>query len=355
MVDERKRKKKMATLKEQKKKQAEEDSKKLTTKEKKKLRNEITHKLRFEILERDQHRCKRCGASPKTDPTVELVIDHIVPLSAGGTNDLTNLETLCHSCNEGKKDTVIQKKVDKLVVNPVEFYQIQTEGEIQSFFLSPSNEEARQWLFTTHEKNGTDCPRDCGLCVTKKQFYNHCFNMLTRELKSQGGSQTIEVRKIEANPLLQDDLIVCNTCYLAGRCPKFVVNQSCVFNFSLDTDFSDTKTGMRVLVNIQKERVMRAVLNEKIDGGVLDKNLTNEISVLSQLMFNVENLNSDNTQSIEIKATGSKGTGILATLFGDLLQGRSALAPVAVQQLPAAEVVNPVSEVLNMAKVPSKS
>lgn len=31
--------------------------------------------------------------------TQSLVIDHIIPLAQGGTNDLSNLRTLCQSCN----------------------------------------------------------------------------------------------------------------------------------------------------------------------------------------------------------------------------------------------------------------
>lgn len=37
--------------------------------------------------------CDLCGA------TSNLVIDHIIALSQGGSNDLSNLRTLCQSCN----------------------------------------------------------------------------------------------------------------------------------------------------------------------------------------------------------------------------------------------------------------
>lgn len=37
--------------------------------------------------------CELCQSTKK------LVIDHIIPLSRGGTNDLDNLRTLCASCN----------------------------------------------------------------------------------------------------------------------------------------------------------------------------------------------------------------------------------------------------------------
>ncbi|MBP2147259.1 5-methylcytosine-specific restriction endonuclease McrA [Methanofollis sp. W23] len=44
-------------------------------------------------LERDGHKCNRCGA------TDALEVHHIVPVHAGGTNTKENLTTLCHKCH----------------------------------------------------------------------------------------------------------------------------------------------------------------------------------------------------------------------------------------------------------------
>ena len=50
------------------------------------------------VFERDAYRCLRCGT------WLDLTIDHIVPRSRGGTDDLHNLQTLCRSCNSWKGD-----------------------------------------------------------------------------------------------------------------------------------------------------------------------------------------------------------------------------------------------------------
>ena len=42
--------------------------------------------------------CVFCGAVD------DLTVDHIVPLSRGGNDDRDNLQTLCRSCNSGKRD-----------------------------------------------------------------------------------------------------------------------------------------------------------------------------------------------------------------------------------------------------------
>jgi Restriction endonuclease len=65
-------------------------------------RKRIKPSLRFEILKRDNYRCQMCGVTAKDGATLE--IDHITPVSKGGTNDADNLQVLCRDCNAGKSD-----------------------------------------------------------------------------------------------------------------------------------------------------------------------------------------------------------------------------------------------------------
>lgn len=65
-------------------------------------RRDIGLGLRYQVLSRDKFKCVRCGASPATDPTCKLHIDHVVPFSKGGRTMLENLQTLCEMCNLGK-------------------------------------------------------------------------------------------------------------------------------------------------------------------------------------------------------------------------------------------------------------
>lgn len=55
--------------------------------------------MRFQVLNRDGFTCQYCGAKA---PDAKLVIDHIVPVAAGGTAMLANLRTACEPCNQGK-------------------------------------------------------------------------------------------------------------------------------------------------------------------------------------------------------------------------------------------------------------
>lgn len=67
---------------------------------KKKRRQPIRKAKRQRIYERDGYRCVRCGLTEVS----YLSIDHIVPVSQGGTNKDINLQTLCKTCNVAKGD-----------------------------------------------------------------------------------------------------------------------------------------------------------------------------------------------------------------------------------------------------------
>jgi hypothetical protein len=67
-----------------------------------KTSRDINLRLRYKVLLRDNFKCCACGASPATDSSVELHIDHIVPYSKGGETVIDNLQTLCKDCNLGK-------------------------------------------------------------------------------------------------------------------------------------------------------------------------------------------------------------------------------------------------------------
>lgn len=57
-----------------------------------------THEQWVALLERYKHRCASCRRK------IPLVRDHIIPLSKGGSDDITNIQPLCTSCNSRKSN-----------------------------------------------------------------------------------------------------------------------------------------------------------------------------------------------------------------------------------------------------------
>ena len=56
---------------------------------------------RYEILKRARFRCELCGVAADHKA---IEVDHIVPRNRGGTDDTSNLQALCYSCNATKRD-----------------------------------------------------------------------------------------------------------------------------------------------------------------------------------------------------------------------------------------------------------
>ena len=61
----------------------------------------ISGTLRYEVLKRAGFHCELCGVAADIRA---LEVDHINPRNFGGTDDLSNLQALCYSCNSMKRD-----------------------------------------------------------------------------------------------------------------------------------------------------------------------------------------------------------------------------------------------------------
>lgn len=75
-------------------------------------RRNFTYEERQRIFEKSDYRCCHCGQKIKIYREGST-IEHVIPLSKGGTNDLSNLVCLCAKCNENK---------DNLIIPPYDYY-----------------------------------------------------------------------------------------------------------------------------------------------------------------------------------------------------------------------------------------
>ena len=94
-------------------------------------RKAISEKIRYQVFSGDNFRCRACGSS--ADDGVKLTVDHIRPVDWGGTNDMTNLLTLCAECNRGKKawvDSVPSQNMEEITSKPT------VESRIEALFDS---------------------------------------------------------------------------------------------------------------------------------------------------------------------------------------------------------------------------
>lgn len=66
-------------------------------------RDKISKSTREDVFDADNYKCTYCGSSEF------LQIDHVIPLSKGGTNDRENLTTACRSCNLSKGNKLLEE------------------------------------------------------------------------------------------------------------------------------------------------------------------------------------------------------------------------------------------------------
>ena len=66
--------------------------------------------LTAQVIERDGWICAYCDCDLENAPDIRHAIDHVMPLSRGGTNDLDNLVMSCQPCNSSKGDKILDEE-----------------------------------------------------------------------------------------------------------------------------------------------------------------------------------------------------------------------------------------------------
>lgn len=149
--------------------------------------------------------------------------------------------------------------------------------------------------------------------------------------------------------------INCDSCYMADKCPLFKRGYVCGIKWdnhkpNTPGEFID------FLINTQFERVKRASVFEKIDGGVPDAGLSGEMDRLTDYLNIKDNMGRDRL-SINVEASGAArpaGGGILAKLFG----GGATEEPKALTEVPESRKdigeVTEFEEIKEPIKIPRK-
>lgn len=111
--------------------------------------------------------------------------------------------------------------------------------------------------------------------------------------------------------------INCDTCYMYDKCPLYRVGHACAIKWDSDKPKTPSEI-MDFIIDTQYERVRRATVFEKLDGGVPDAGLSGEMDRLTNYI-NIKNNMGRDRLSISVEASGvgaSSGGGILSRIFG---------------------------------------
>jgi 5-methylcytosine-specific restriction endonuclease McrA len=79
----------------------------------------ISPTRRLAIYIRDNYHCVYCNKDLKNVSPNERTLDHIVPVSKGGSNKSTNLITSCKKCNSSRRNISIYKFTNKETIRRI--------------------------------------------------------------------------------------------------------------------------------------------------------------------------------------------------------------------------------------------
>jgi len=121
-------------------------------------RKALSKKLRFDVFKRDGFECVYCGATP---PGVLLHVDHVVPVAAGGGNEIDNLVTACQPCNLGKSATplsVVPKSLKEKAADAQELEdQVQGYQSVLAAMRERVEEQAWQVAYVFNDVFSPGC------------------------------------------------------------------------------------------------------------------------------------------------------------------------------------------------------
>ena len=117
-------------------------------------RKAVSERIRYQVLSRDNFRCKACGRG--VEDGIKLTVDHVRPVDWGGTNELVNLLTLCDECNRGKKawvDAVPSHTLKSVMEKPT------VEQRIETLFEEFPNQDIPSTMIQLVSKGSLDWQR----------------------------------------------------------------------------------------------------------------------------------------------------------------------------------------------------
>lgn len=108
----------------------------------------------------------------------------------------------------------------------------------------------------------------------------------------------------------------CDPCFFAKNCNLYRPGGDCSYDLSKQIQKpQDALEIMKKLLTVQGDRMMRGLLIEKMDGGVVDRDVSEEMGMYFEMVKTLKETMDDN-ESLTLKV---KGKGVISKIFNDVI------------------------------------
>lgn len=133
--------------------------------------------------------------------------------------------------------------------------------------------------------------------------------------KDTGEYEDVERQKVK---IRSESMRICDTCFLAAKCPMFEENSTCAYDIPIQVETKEQMSAlMNTLVSMQSQRVLFMKMAEDAEGGYADPNLSSEIDRLGKLIEKKHNIEQEGF-SLTITAKQQGEMSMVDRIFGDI-------------------------------------
>lgn len=186
-------------------------------------------------------------------------------------------------------------------------------------------------LFSHSDKPNAETPED-GVDTASEDADNNVSTMpVSKEVtKRRTPSTLLPVMSIirsdeeddDSAPLVNirsESARVCNTCFLADKCPMYEPDSNCAYNIPITIKTREQRKALHEgLIEMQTQRVMFMRFAEETEGGYADPNLTKELAVLNKMLKEFADMESQGfSMRLDVRGpSDSAQAGFISRVFG---------------------------------------
>nr|DAG98813.1 MAG TPA: hypothetical protein [Herelleviridae sp.] len=192
---------------------------------------------------------------------------------------------------------------------------------IEQIHKAETSDDLRKCLCPFFEKGGHP---DCPVCRKTEPDLEECKEYYLGRIMTHPmdfWTDDFDAAIVQSRDTLNVEDIVgigsnCDNCYMSEKCPLYKSGYACGINWGSNIPKTPSEF-MDFLINMQYERVRRAAVFEKLDGGAPYAGLSGEMDRLTDYLNTKDNMGRDRL-SINVEASGAsrQSGGILSKLFG---------------------------------------